>query len=66
MHNFQRNQCRALSAEIDRAWADEVDRRWEELRSGQVQAIPFDEVLDKIRACLHSHGSLGTDGNRLH
>ncbi|HEU4560117.1 MAG TPA: addiction module protein [Longimicrobium sp.] len=36
--------------EIAEAWADEAERRYEELRSGKVQGIPADEVFAKIRA----------------
>ncbi len=32
------------------AWAAEVDRRHEELRSGAVKGIPADEVFAEIRA----------------
>ena len=36
--------------EVAEAWADEAERRYEELRSGKVQGIPADEVFAKIRA----------------
>jgi len=32
------------------AWADEADRRFEELRSGRVKGIPAEEVFARIRA----------------
>lgn len=35
-------------AEIDRKWADVAKRRLAELRSGEVKAIPGDEVFAKI------------------
>lgn len=35
--------------EVAEAWADEAERRYEELRSGKVQGIPADEVFAKIR-----------------
>ncbi|MBI5142284.1 MAG: addiction module protein [Nitrospirae bacterium] len=35
-------------AEIDRKWADVAKRRLAELRSGEVRAIPGDEVFAKI------------------
>ena len=36
--------------EIAQAWADEAERRYEELRSGAVQSIPAEEVFARIRA----------------
>lgn len=36
--------------EVARAWADEAERRYEELRSGAVQGVPADEVFARIRA----------------
>lgn len=36
--------------EIARAWADEAERRLEELRSGAVQSVPAGEVFARIRA----------------
>jgi len=35
-------------SEIDKEWAKEAKRRLEELRSGQVNAIPGEEVLKKV------------------
>ena len=35
-------------AGVSRAWADEVQRRREELRSGAVRAIPWDEVKGRL------------------
>ncbi|HSU14052.1 addiction module protein [Longimicrobium sp.] len=36
--------------EVSRAWADEADRRFEELRSGAVKGIPAEQVFARIRA----------------
>jgi len=36
-------------AEIDRLWAAEAQRRLDELRSGQTEAIPADVVFAKAR-----------------
>jgi putative addiction module component (TIGR02574 family) len=36
--------------EISRAWADEAERRYEELRSGAVSGIPAEDVFARIRA----------------
>lgn len=38
--------------EITRAWADEAERRYEELRTGAVEAIPAEEVFARIRSRL--------------
>ena len=36
--------------EIERAWAEEIQRRDEELRSGAVEPVPADEVFAALRA----------------
>jgi putative addiction module component (TIGR02574 family) len=38
--------------EIEQAWADEVERRIAEVRSGAVQLLPLTDVLAEIRASL--------------
>ena len=38
--------------EIDRLWAEEAERRIEELDSGQVEAIPGEQVFAEIRERL--------------
>jgi len=38
--------------EIAAAWADEAERRFEELKSGRTKALPADEVLERIRSRL--------------
>jgi len=35
-------------AEIDKKWAKEARKRLDELRSGKVEAIPGEEVFEKI------------------
>ena len=30
--------------EVEAAWAAEAERRWQEIESGQVQTIPWEEV----------------------
>jgi putative addiction module component (TIGR02574 family) len=37
---------------MDRTWLAEVKRRHEEVRSGEVQTIPGDEALAKVRRGL--------------
>ena len=39
--------------EIDRLWAEEADRRIDELDSGKVQAIPGEQVFAEIRERIH-------------
>ncbi len=36
-------------SEVDAAWVAEADRRFAELRSGQVQGIPGERVFGEIR-----------------
>ena len=36
--------------EIAQAWTDEAERRLGELRSGEVQGVPAEEVFARIRA----------------
>ena len=38
--------------EIDRVWAEEVERRIDELDSGKVRAIPGEQVFAEIRQRL--------------
>ena len=39
-------------AEIEEAWAVEVERRIAEVKSGAVQVIPIAEALARVRAAL--------------
>ena len=39
----------ASGPEIKAAWKTEVDRRLEEIQSGQVRGVPLDESLARIR-----------------
>jgi putative addiction module component (TIGR02574 family) len=38
--------------DIERQWIEVAQRRFEELRSGKVKAVPGDEVMAKLRARL--------------
>ena len=40
------------AAELDIAWADEADRRFEELRTGTATAVPAADAFAKARARL--------------
>lgn len=35
--------------EIDRIWADEARKRWDAYRSGEIETVPYDQVIDKYR-----------------
>jgi putative addiction module component (TIGR02574 family) len=39
-----------LKEDIERAWAEEVEKRRKEIESGTVKTIPGEEVFKKIRA----------------
>jgi len=39
--------------ELDRAWAEEAERRYQELKGGTVTAVPAAEALAKARARLN-------------
>ena len=39
-------------AEIEKAWATEIERRVAEIDSGRVHAIPMEEALARVRASL--------------
>lgn len=36
-------------AEVEAAWAEEIQRRVEEIRNGTVELIPADEVMAELR-----------------
>jgi putative addiction module component (TIGR02574 family) len=39
--------------ELDRAWAEEAERRYQELRAGTVTAVPAADAIAKARARLN-------------
>jgi putative addiction module component (TIGR02574 family) len=41
-----------VDAEIEEAWAAEIERRIADVESGAVQAIPIDEALAQVRSSL--------------
>lgn len=43
-----------IQKEIDELWAEEAEKRVEEIRSGKVVTIPGEEVFKKIRKRLGS------------
>ena len=40
--------------DVDELWAKEVEKRVEEIRSGEVKTVPGEEVFKKIRDRLNS------------
>jgi putative addiction module component (TIGR02574 family) len=38
---------------VEAAWQEEIRRRIEDLRSGRVTAVPWDDVREKARSLLH-------------
>jgi putative addiction module component (TIGR02574 family) len=38
---------------VEAAWQEEIRRRMEDLRSGKVKGIPWEEVRDRARASLN-------------
>jgi len=38
------------AAEVEAAWQDEVEKRVDEIDSGQAKTIPAEEVFSKLRA----------------
>ena len=40
-------------AELEKIWLDEVERRWEAIKSGRTRTLPAGQVLKEIRAELN-------------
>ena len=40
------------TADVEKAWMDEADRRWREIEEGKAQCLPADEVMRRARAGL--------------
>jgi putative addiction module component (TIGR02574 family) len=36
--------------EIDRIWADEARKRWQAYKSGKIETVTYEQVMDKYRA----------------
>jgi putative addiction module component (TIGR02574 family) len=41
-----------IDQEIASSWADEAERRDQEMEGGQVSGVPADQVFQKVRASL--------------
>jgi len=37
-----------VDPDVERAWAEEAERRWQEVESGKVRTIPWEEVKAKL------------------
>ena len=35
--------------EIDRIWADEARKRWQAYKSGKIETVSYEQVIDKYR-----------------
>lgn len=38
--------------EVEQAWAEEAERRYQELKTGAVEGLPSDDVLEEARSRL--------------
>lgn len=45
-----------IEPEIEAAWADEIERRIDDLESGRVRGIPAEQVFAEARARLRPRG----------
>ncbi len=36
--------------EIDRIWAEEARKRWQAYKSGKLETMPYDQVMEKYSA----------------
>jgi putative addiction module component (TIGR02574 family) len=43
---------RGMSPEIEESWVEEVERRLDEVDAGEVELVPVEETLAKMRAML--------------
>jgi putative addiction module component (TIGR02574 family) len=43
----------AVDADVDAAWQHEVSRRLQEVQSGDVKTVPWEDVRKKARTLLH-------------
>jgi putative addiction module component (TIGR02574 family) len=41
-----------IDPDVDAAWQEEVARRWDEVRSGKINTIPWESVQRKARTLL--------------
>jgi len=42
-----------VSTEVEKAWLDEVDQRWQEIEEGKVECLPADQVMKQVRESLN-------------
>jgi len=42
----------AMDEDVEKAWLDEAERRYKELKEGEVELIPAEEVFSQARARL--------------
>ncbi len=46
-----------IDENVEAAWQEEIRRRIEDVRSGKVSSIPWDDVREKARIILHDQTS---------
>jgi len=42
----------ALPSEIDQAWIDEAERRYDDWKAGRTQAVPAEQAISEMRGKL--------------
>ncbi len=41
-----------VDPDIERAWLDEAERRWQDIENGRVECIPAEEAMKSIKTIL--------------
>jgi putative addiction module component (TIGR02574 family) len=55
-----------LDPDVEASWAAEAERRWNEIKSGEVKTVPWEEVRSKLvndQGCFPSRGPIGARGH---
>ena len=50
LDEFESQAPPLTDTEFHEAWADELNRRWEDYETGRTTAIPYDEVMATLRS----------------
>lgn len=50
LDEFESQTTPLTDTEFREAWANELNRRWEDYESGHTKAIPYDEVMATLRS----------------
>jgi putative addiction module component (TIGR02574 family) len=54
VHSLQKTLASRPSEEVEAAWAQEIARRVEDVRSGSAVLIPADQAISEIRESLRA------------